>query len=117
MSGRGAGNGPETGVIQSVAETGSKATRSAPSRSVSGPRDMVSVGDRVTTGFHRGEEAIIRTVTMVEVMPKSQTGIGVSADGGDPCVCCGRPLGRVVGLVDSSWYRLAHDGYGAGTRS
>jgi hypothetical protein len=63
------------------------------------------VGDRVTTAYHPEEAEIVRTVTRVEPYIKSQTGVVASADGGDPCVGCGRPLGRVIGLVDSSWFR------------
>ncbi len=48
--------------------------------------EALRVGDRVTSDYHPGEEAIVRTITRLEQVPEGRScsgGILAEADGGD----------------------------------
>lgn len=69
-----------------------------------------NVGDKVTSDYHRGEEDIERTITWCEKSGKHGSGIrygsgySASADGGEPCRCCGATPTKPIGCVDSTWF-------------
>ena len=66
--------------------------------------ESFKVGDFVTSEFWRDEEHIIRKIT--EIIPHTgyNSGFCVSADGGKPCLCCDKPMGQEIKLVDGSWF-------------
>jgi hypothetical protein len=73
----------------------------------------LKVGDRVTTDFIEGEEAIVRRVTFIKESVTCQGGLLVCVDGGEPCGCCGRSGTEIKGVsgfgIDSSWFKKVEE--------
>lgn len=66
--------------------------------------EALKVGDKVRTKFYSDEKSIIRKVTAKERNRKCRSGWSVSADGGEPCVTCGRSAGKTINNIDAGWF-------------
>jgi len=70
----------------------------------------LKVGDNVTTDFDWEHRAVVRTVLRVSKGSDYWSGLSILVDGGEPCKCCGRPIGKEIGPVDGAWFNPALDG-------
>lgn len=66
------------------------------------------VGMKVTSSFRRAESDVIRTLTMFKEDNTTGSGFRASADGGEPCECCGLKKGSEINYVDGGWFKY-HD--------
>ena len=64
----------------------------------------LKVGDKVVTEHRLYEEDIIRTITKIEKNKNYGSGFVASADGGEPCKCCGLTKGKPIENVDAAWF-------------
>ena len=66
----------------------------------------LKVGMKVTTKFGpSGFEDVVRTLTILEEDSKFGSGFWASADGGEPCKCCGlSPAHPIDKMIDSVWF-------------
>lgn len=66
---------------------------------------MINIGDKVISKYTAGEEAVVRTITEIYEEPAYGSGFWASADGGEPCQCCGKRPGFPIRHVDSGWFK------------
>lgn len=59
------------------------------------------IGDLVTTDFSAGP---VRKITSIYDGANTDSGYLVSADGGEPCACCGRDWMPIY-PIDGGWFR------------
>jgi hypothetical protein len=64
-------------------------------------------GDKVISDYYTDEALVVRKVTHVERRLDCQSGYLMSADGGEPCCQCDRPLGQPIASVDSAYFKPA----------
>lgn len=67
------------------------------------PRGL-RAGMKVTSDFHAGEGDVVRTLTALERSSVYGSGWYASADGGEPCPHCQRPMGQPISAVDAHWF-------------
>ena len=67
------------------------------------------VGEKVTSKFNSGEEDIVRTITKCERDDSCGSKFRASANGGEPCKCCGKIIGNSIIDVDSLWFKLHNE--------
>jgi hypothetical protein len=67
---------------------------------------VLKIGDKVITGYHIGEEHIVRTVTQKIRDLRCKSGMHIAADGGGVCKECGKIKGKTVPLIDSEHYKI-----------
>jgi hypothetical protein len=65
----------------------------------------LKIGDKVKTEYFYEERDIVRTLTSITANHRYGSGYVASADGGEPCPCCGRSPGTPLLGVDSTHFR------------
>lgn len=70
----------------------------------------LKVGDLVTTDWLVDKEDIVRKITTIYTDNQCGSGFRASADGGEPCKTCHRPLSNPVENVDANWFKQLEKG-------
>ena len=66
-----------------------------------------AVGDHVRSGYYGEEAHVVRRVRSVGRDARYESGWYASADGGEDCPHCKRPLGTPIGCVSAAHFTLA----------